>query len=43
MLVYNDASPDFWLTHFPASASVLRAGLAGPKFLANAPEWAPAA
>jgi hypothetical protein len=43
MLVYNDASPDFWLTRFPSSASVIRGALAGPKFLAYAPEWAPAA
>ncbi len=43
MLVYNDASPDFWLTHFPASAAVIRSRLAAPKFLAYAPEWAPAA
>jgi hypothetical protein len=41
MLVYNDASPDFWLTHFPASAAVLRSALAAPKFLAYAPEWVP--
>ncbi len=41
MLVYNDASPDFWLTHFPASAAVIRGALAAPKFLAYAPEWAP--
>jgi hypothetical protein len=34
MMVYNDASPDFWLTQFPASAAVLRSGLAGSKFLA---------
>ncbi len=40
MLVYNDASPDFWLTHFPASAAVIRSALAAPKFLAYAPEWA---
>jgi hypothetical protein len=43
MLVYNDASPDFWLTHFPASAAVLRTQLAAPKFLAYAPEWVPGA
>jgi len=42
MMVYNDASPDFWLSHFPASAAVIRAGLAAPRFLAYAPEWAPA-
>jgi hypothetical protein len=41
MLVYNDASPDFWLSHFPASAGVIRSALAAPKFLAYAPEWAP--
>jgi hypothetical protein len=43
MLVYNDASPDFWLSHFPASAAVIRSQLAAPKFLAYAPEWAPTA
>lgn len=42
MLVYNDASPDFWLSQFPASAAVLRSELAAPRFLAYAPEWAPA-
>lgn len=42
MLVYNDASPEFYLTRFPASAAAIRAGLAAPKFLAYAPEWAPA-
>lgn len=40
MMIYNDASPDFWLTRYPASAAVLRAGLASPKFLAYAPGWA---
>jgi hypothetical protein len=43
MLVYNDASPDFYLTQFPASAAVLRTALDGSRFLAYAPEWAPAA
>ena len=43
MLVYNDASPEFYLTHFPASAAVIRRALAAPKFLAYAPEWAPGA
>jgi len=42
MLLYNDASPQFYLSQFPASASVIRAALAAPKFLAYAPEWAPA-
>jgi hypothetical protein len=41
MMVYNDASPDFWLSHFPASAATIRSALASPKFLAYAPEWAP--
>jgi hypothetical protein len=41
MMVYNDASPDFYLSHFPASAAVIRSALAAPKFLAYAPEWAP--
>ena len=41
MLVYNDASPDFYLSQFPASAAVIRSQLASPKFLAYAPEWAP--
>ena len=40
MLVYNDASPDFWLSHFPASAAALRQALADPRFLSYAPEWA---
>ena len=43
MLMYNDASPDFWLSQFPASEAVIRSQLAAPKFLAYAPEWAPAA
>lgn len=43
MMVYNDASPDFYLSQFPSSASVIRGALASPKFLAYAPEWAPAA
>lgn len=42
MMVYNDASPDFYLSHFPASAAVIRSALASSKFLAYAPEWAPA-
>ncbi|HWE58352.1 MAG TPA: hypothetical protein VG228_01555 [Solirubrobacteraceae bacterium] len=42
MMVYNDASPDFYLSHFPASAGVIRSALAAPKFLAYASEWAPA-
>ncbi len=42
MLMYNDASPDFWLSQFPASEAVIRSRLAAPKFLAYAPEWAPA-
>jgi hypothetical protein len=41
MLVYNGAST-FALNKFPASAGVLRGGLAGPRFLAYAPEWAAA-
>jgi hypothetical protein len=40
MMVYNDASPEFYLSHFPGSASVIRGALAAPKFLAYAPEWA---
>lgn len=43
MMVYNDASPDFWLSRFPASAGVVRSALAGPRFLAYAPEWTPGA
>ncbi len=43
MLIYNDASPAFWLTHDPASAAVLRSRLAAQRFLAYAPEWAPPA
>jgi len=43
MLMYNDASPDFWLAHFPASEAVIRSSLAAPRFLAYAPEWAPGA
>lgn len=43
MMVYNDASTDFWLSHFPASAAVIKGALASPKFLAYAPEWAPGA
>jgi hypothetical protein len=43
MMVYNDASPDFYLSHFPASAAVIRGALGAPKFLAYAPEWSPAA
>ncbi len=43
MLVYNDASAEFWLSHFPASAAALRAALANPRFLAYAPGWAAAA
>ena len=43
MLVYNDASPEFYLAQFPGSAAVIRAALAAPKFLAYAPEWAPGA
>jgi len=43
MLVYNDDASEFWLSNFPASAAALRSALAGPKFLAYAPEWAPAA
>jgi hypothetical protein len=43
MLVYNDDSPEFWLSHFPASSAALRSALAGPKYLAYAPEWAPKA
>ena len=42
MMVYNDASPEFWLSHFPASAAVIKGALAAPAFLAYAPEWAPA-
>jgi hypothetical protein len=42
MLMYNDASPDFWLKRFPASEAIIRRQLAAPKFLAYAPEWAPA-
>ncbi|WP_249021195.1 hypothetical protein [Conexibacter sp. S30A1] len=41
MLVYNDASSAFYLSQFPASAAIIRAALAAPKFLAYAPEWAP--
>ena len=40
MLVYNDASPDFWLAQFPASANALTQALAGPRFPSYAPEWA---
>jgi hypothetical protein len=40
MLVYNDASPDFWLSHFPASAAALSKALADPRFPSYAPEWA---
>jgi hypothetical protein len=43
MMVYNDASPDFYLSHFPASAGVIRSAVAAPKFLAYAPEWSSAA
>jgi hypothetical protein len=41
MLVYNDDSPVFYLSHFPASSAALHSALAAPKFLAYAPEWAP--
>ena len=40
MLVYNDASPDFWLSHFPASAAALARALAGSRFPSYTPEWA---
>jgi hypothetical protein len=40
MLVYNDASPDFWLSQFPASAAALTQALANPRFPSYAPEWA---
>jgi hypothetical protein len=40
MLVYNDASPEFWLSHFPASAAAITQALAGPRFPSYAPEWA---
>jgi len=43
MLVYNDASPEFWLSRFPASAAVIRRALASPRFAAYAPGWAPGA
>ena len=40
MLVYNDASPDFWLSHFSASAAALSQALGDPRFQQYAPEWA---
>jgi hypothetical protein len=40
MLVYNDASPDFWLAHFPAASAALTTALADPRFPSFAPEWA---
>jgi hypothetical protein len=40
MLIYNDASPDFWLSHFPASAAALTQALSSPRFPQYAPEWA---
>jgi hypothetical protein len=40
MLVYNDASPDFWLSHFPGSAAALAQALGNPRFQSYAPEWA---
>lgn len=42
MLVYNDASPDFWLSHYPAAARALRHRLAAGRFLSYAPGWTPA-
>jgi hypothetical protein len=43
MLIYNDDSSQFALSHYPASAAALKRALAGPRFPAYAPEWSLAA
>jgi hypothetical protein len=41
MLIYDDASPHFALSTYPASATALRHAIAGARFPAYAPEWQP--